>query len=114
MSSTKRLLAPYLAISAGDLSQASITSVAVDTSYLDKLTLQFNCTGSPTGSFAVQVSLDKVNWFTLSIVPPLNLTGSAAVLGTVLDTYGWVWTRAVYTKTSGTGAVNMLIAGKAA
>ena len=115
MSSTKRFLAPVKVISAGDLSAATVTSTVIDTSFLDSITVQANIlTGTPTGTFTLQVSLDKTNWITLSIVPNLTTTaGSPAVLSGVYNTYGWAWARVLYTKSSGTGTADVYIAGKA-
>lgn len=113
MASTRNTLPPYKSITAGDLSQASLTSSVTSIRFLDVVTMQFNCTGTPTGTWAIQVSLDNANWVTLTITPPLALVGAPAVLGAKLDIKGWSFIRAVYTRTGGTGNVTMFVAGAA-
>lgn len=53
----KNILPSFHTIVAGDMS-ANITSPVTEIRYLDDIGIQLNWTGSPTGTFAVQVSAD--------------------------------------------------------
>lgn len=115
------------------MSQASLTSSVTDIRWLDDVGLQLVWTGSPTGSFAVQVSADynpggqsgtianAGNW------TPLTLTyfnGSTNVTATSVPTsvgspiyldlslLSAPYIRLVYTKVSGTGTLTSTITAK--
>lgn len=123
MSSTRRFLAPKLVITAGDMSLATLTSVATNIQYLDTVAYQWNFTGTPTGAFTVQVSLDYSqdqfgnitnagNWNTITLTGSPAAAGAAGTQAANLQTLGFPWIRTVYTKTSGTGSLNTFISGK--
>jgi hypothetical protein len=124
MSSTRNTLAPFKAISAGDLSQSTVTSAATNVRFHRVVTIQLIGTGTPTGTWAIQVSnvpsqanpptapTAASSWTTLSIVPPLAFSGGAATLATSFDKYAWEWIRAVYTRGSGSGSVDMYISAQ--
>lgn len=58
MSGRKNVLPTYPIIIAGDMSLGSLTSIVTEISYLDNVGIQLQWTGSPVGSFEVQVSAD--------------------------------------------------------
>ncbi len=126
MSGRKNTLYPYKAISAGDMSQASITSSITDILFLDNIGLQMNWTGTPTGTFSVQVSNDYVpgpqgqpalkagNWNAYTLSPALGApSGSAGTTAGSLTGCPFRYVKLVYTKTSGTGSLDFFISGKA-
>lgn len=124
MSSTRNTLPPYLAINAGNLG-ANITSPVTNVKFHRVVSIQLTAAAGSTavGSWVVQVSNDitqdpvlnpPVNWIPLTIVPPLNFTGSAQTIGTGFDKFAWAWIRLVYTRTSGTGTVNAVISAQGA
>lgn len=114
----------------------TLTSKVTDIQWLDNIGLQFVWTGTPVGTFSVQVSADYApggevgsgpanpgNWI------PLTLSywnGTMFVTGTSiptsvgspiyldLDFLSAPWIRAVYTNTSGSGTLTATITGKAA
>lgn len=132
MGSSKKNLLKFQTVIDGDMSTATITSTVSSIAFLDDIGLQFNWTGSPVGTFAIQVSADYAqdaqgnvqntgNWV------PLTLTywnGAAFVTATSLPTsvgspiyldlalLSAPWIRTVYTKTSGTGTLNSFITAK--
>lgn len=112
MSSTRNTLAPYAAMSAGDLSQATVTSATVNILRLDNIGIQINSTGAATGSFAVNCSNDAANWFNVVVSPPMAVSGSNLVIGRQVTNLPWNYLQVVYTKTSGTGAATVLISGR--
>ncbi len=132
MSSRKNNLKHFDTIAAGDMSQASLTSAVTDIQFLDDIGLQFTFTGSPVGTFAIQVSanysqdlngnVQRVgNWV------PITMTywdGAAFVTGTSIPTsvgspiyvdlalLSAPYIRVVYTKGSGTGVLTSTITAK--
>lgn len=130
----KNILPAFETIVAGDMSQASITSSVTNIQYLDDVGVQLNWTGSPVGSFAIQVSADHaqdINSPPNVTVPgnwvPLTFTywnGSTFVTATTLPTTAGSpiyidlallsapWIRIVYTKVSGSGSLNAFITAK--
>ena len=124
MSSTRNTLAPYKSISAGDLSQSTLISQATNVRFHRVVTIELIGSGTPTGTWAIQVSnvpstatppvapASASSWFTISIVPPLAWSGTGTTLACSFDKFAWEWVRAVYTRSSGSGAVNMYISAQ--
>lgn len=132
MSGRKSNLKQFKVVSAGNMALTSITSPVTAIEQLDNLGVQFNWTGSPVGTFQVQVSADYAqdtqgnvtntgNW----VAVPLNylLSGVSTSATTVptsagspiyldLNQLSAPWMRSVYTKSSGTGSVDMWVTGK--
>lgn len=129
----KNTLQSYKTINAGDMSTASLTSTVTSIQYLDDIGVQFTWSGSPVGTFAVQVSADFVRDDTNGQVMntghwvPIVLSywnGTVFVTDTSLPTsvgspiyvdlalLSAPWIRVVYTKTSGTGTLTAVITGK--
>lgn len=88
----------------------NLTSSTVNVPYLDNISVQFNFTGSPNGSFFVDVSLDNINWAELPISPALVTTSSPAVAD--INQTGFTYIRARFVRVSGTGTLNILLSGK--
>jgi hypothetical protein len=120
----KNFLEPHVSVSAGDMSLATITSDVTCIKFLDNLGIQLSWTGSPVGTFDVQVSNDysdgkgasKANagtWSSLGLNPPVSASGSAADAYLQLQQICAPYIRVVYTKTSGTGSLTVVISGKA-
>jgi len=101
----------------------AITSAAVETKQQDNIGIQFNWTGTPTGTFSVMVSLDHKqdaqgnvtvpgNWIPLTLSPAITATGSANTAYVDLNQLSAAYIQVVYTPTSGTGTLNVFIGGK--
>lgn len=101
---------------------ADITSAPVNIEFLDNIAIQLIQTGTPTGSFVVETSLDYVpsnlskapkagNWDSVTLPTPITVgAGSQTIdLNQVASSY----IRIRYIFTSGTGALTAYIAGKA-
>jgi hypothetical protein len=122
----KNILTPIAIISAGNMA-GNITSSVVQMQMVDDIALQFDWTGSPVGSIAVQVSLNYsvdpggavLNPGTWATLPSSAFTGTYPVPGTT-TTPGYlevplsssIAMRVVYTASSGTGSLTVLAAGK--
>lgn len=119
----KNFLPPNLIVDDGDMTQATITSDVTDIRYLDNISIQCIFTGTPTGSFALEGSLDyyKINgavqntgtWTPITLSSTPAASGSAGNILLDLNQLSFPYIRIVYTKTSGTGTLNVYISGKA-
>lgn len=120
----KNTLQTFRNIIAGDMSQATITSAVSNIQFLDDIGIQLNFTGTPTGTFAVQVSIDYAqdsqgvvtnagNWIGITLSPAPVASGSADQIFIDIQQISAPWIRVVYTKTSGTGTLNGYISAKA-
>lgn len=118
----KNNLLKYQNITNGDMSAASITSDVTDIQFLDNVGLQLQWTGSPVGTFSVQVSADYAissitgavtNPGTWSTLPPAPTTASGSPIYIDLNQLSAPFVRVVYTKTSGSGTLQGYITAKA-
>lgn len=102
---------------------ASATSAAIEVKRQDNVGIQLNWTGTPTGTFAVQISADyKVdnngnvmnagNWISLPLSPAIAAAGSADVAFIDINQTGAAYIRVVYTRSSGTGVLDGYITAK--
>lgn len=103
---------------------ASVTSAATNIKNLDDCAYQVNFTGTPTGAFTVEVSLDYAQdfmgnitnagtWNTMVITGTFAPAGSAGSFYIPLPvTNAAPYVRLVYTRTSGTGTLNAFFSGK--
>lgn len=128
MSGRKSNLKRFKTITNGDMSTASITSAVTAIEFLDNIGIQINFTGSPVGTFAVQISMDydqdqngnvisAGNWITMPVQQgSTSYTAIPTSLGSPiyldLNQLSAPWIRLVYTRTSGTGTLNAFIAAK--
>lgn len=112
-------------LSAGDMSQTTLASSGVYLGQLLTGSFQAIYTGSPVGTLIIQGSNDNVPLLTAGGAnPAINVTNWTAIdLATVdisaagskmfnLQFMGYLWARAFYTKTSGTGALTIKFCGK--
>jgi hypothetical protein len=110
--SSKNVLKTVTVLSAGDASTASLTSSVTNVQFLDDISYQAIWTGTPTGTLKIQASLNNTDWFDLANTFTSVPAGSASNSGVNLPTIAYPYLRAVYTKTSGTGALTFLICAK--
>ena len=122
MSGRKNNLLQFHTIIDGDMSLSSLTSSVTNIQFLDNLAIQLNFSGSPVGTFEVQVSIDYAqdnngnvtnsgNWVPVTLNPsPDTSQGSPIFIN--MQQLAAPWIRVVYTKTSGSGTLNAYISGK--
>lgn len=121
--SRKNNLRVYQNITAGDMSTASITSSVTNIQFLDNIGIQLDFTGTPTGTFQVQVSANHAqdefgnvtvpgSWIPITLSPSPAASGSADSIYIDINQTSAPWIRVVYTRGSGTGVLNGYITGK--
>lgn len=103
---------------------STVTSPATNLKNLDDCAYQVNFTGTPTGAFTVEVSLDYAQdfmgnitnagtWNTLPITGTFAPSGSGGSYYIPLNTLTAApYVRLVYTASSGTGTLNAFFTGK--
>ena len=103
--SRKNVLQPRQIITNGDMS-ANVTSLTTDVSNLDRQMIQLVWTGTPVGTFAVDVSLDKgVTWSPLDFGTVPAAAGAAGNNTLRIDGPSIQKMRVRYVRTSGTGTL---------
>jgi len=122
--SSRPILSPYSVITNASMS-ASVTSLVTVIQTNSMISYDISWTGTPTGTFSVQVSdtyqqnaagVVSVpgNWSTLPLSSTPTLTGSAGNGAIDIDASGFYAIRLVYNYTSGTGVLNATVSGKVA
>lgn len=109
MSSTKRILDAYPIVNAQSLG-ASFNSTATATKYFDRIALQIVCTGTPTGSFVIQTSVDQTTWIAIDFgtaIEPLIGADKNYFIDMVVTAIPYI--RISYTSVSGAGAMTAKI-----
>lgn len=102
---------------------ASVTSAAVNIQYLDNVGIQLVWTGTPSGTFAVQFSLDfekdslgnilnAGTWTAIDLDDVPTASGSAGNWYLDMNQISSPWIRIVYTRASGTGSLSAYVTGK--
>lgn len=111
MGSTKNALKSFHAIIDGDMS-GNLTSPVTNILLLDNISVQLVWTGTPTGDFEVQGSLNEIAWEALPLSPAPAAAGAADQALIDMNQLSYPFIRVVYTATSGTGVLNMWISGR--
>lgn len=122
MSGRKNNLRKFHNIVAGNMS-ADITSSVTNIEHLDNVAIQLHWTGTPTGDFKVQVSVDyeqdslgnvKVagNWVDVTLSPAPVAAGIAGDIFIDLNQLAAPWIRVFYDRTGGTGTLDSFISAK--
>lgn len=102
---------------------ASVTSAAFPCQFQDNIGIQLDWTGTPTGTFTVQTSVDHAqdaqgnisvagHWITLTLSTAITAAGSADDAYIDLNQLSAPWVRVVYTRSSGTGTLDCFVAAK--
>jgi hypothetical protein len=107
----KNIIKPYHLMVDGDMS-GNLTSSSVDVTYTDNVGFQLSFTGTPTGEFACEGTIDEVNWSTLTFSSPPQAVGSADTHLLNINQIPYKKLRVTYTRTSGSGTLNVHVMSK--
>lgn len=121
MGAYKNVLANYHLVNAGSMA-ASITSDALNVTNLDNVGLTLSWSGTPTGTFSVEVSNDGLwagltysgsIWTALTFTPSLDApAGSAASTYIDINQLSATALRVKYTRSGSTGTLDVYASGK--
>lgn len=121
---SRPILPPFPVITNGDMSQATITSAVTVIQNVSMLSYDISWSGtSPVGAMTVQVSntykqnadgtvANAGNWTTLALSAAAPVSGNTGNGFIDVDGTAGYAIRLVYTKTSGTGTLNVIASGK--
>lgn len=122
----KEITPSYLVFANAAMSgTTTLTSSATAVQYKDSIGYQFQWTGQPTGSFAIQTSADynpglpqtgaynAGMWNSYALTPTPSATGSGSFIATVeISQCSLPWIRAQYTNSTGSGVLTGFIFAK--
>lgn len=129
----KEISEPYQNFSAAAGNQtmtgtSTLTSIPTNIKYRDSVAIQLQWTGTPTGTFSVQGSLDYSpglpqtaappgganpgTWTPITLSPAPVASGSSGVILLNLNQLAFPWIRVQYTNASGTGVLTGYISAK--
>lgn len=91
---------------------SDITSDGIDLRWLDNIIIYISFSGTPTGTFSVEVSPNESDWYELDLSPVPAASGTADTIRIDINQLGDSYLRLKYTRTSGTGTLNSKIVGK--
>lgn len=94
----------------GDLS-SDVTGASTNILHTDRVGYQIVYTGTPTGTFSVQVSNDETTWEDLTLSTPVTASGSADNHFIDCETSA-KFIRLKYTSSSGSGTLQVKLTAK--
>lgn len=120
---SKNFLPAYKIVNAVTMA-SNITSAVTDVRFIDNIAYQLVWSGTPTGTFSVQMSLDYAvgiggtvtnagTWINIPLNAATNPTGSSGSTNIFINQIPGPYLRLVYTASSGTGALTAYVSGKA-
>lgn len=123
---SRPIFSPFQVLTAGDMSQATLTSAVTIIQNLSMISYDVSWTGtSPSGTISVQATntytqnadgtvATSGNWNTLPLSTTPTISGNSGNGLIDIDAMGGYAVRLVYTRTSGTGTLNATVNGKVA
>ena len=107
----KNIVKPYQVVTSGDMS-SDVTSDATNIQFLDAVAYQLIWTGTPTGSFSVQGTVDGTNWDDLTLSTNISAAGSGDTALVSLSDLPFKQIRVKYTASSGSGTLDVHVMAK--
>lgn len=109
----KNVINPIHILTSGDMSQSTLSSDIINVQYLDNVGLEVTWTGTPTGTITVEGSVSNSNYYSLTFNPTLTQpAGSSGGYLINLNQFPFVYYYVKYTRSSGTGTLNVWAAVK--
>lgn len=120
--SRKNNLRQFKNVDAGDMSDDIISEVT-NIQFLDNIGIQLNFTGTPTGTFEVQVSADFVkdpegrvvdagHWIPINLPTTPVASGADGQIYIDITQISAPWIRVVYSRSGGSGSLDGFITAK--
>lgn len=107
-----KTLTPIHAIQAGNMS-GNLTTAVIPIQFEDNMAIQCIWSGTPTGTIAIQGSVDNVNFVTVPPSPAISQpAGSAGVLLANYAQLAFSYLKVTYTAGSGSGTLDVWLSGK--
>ena len=106
----KRVIDTYQSVTDGDMS-SDITSPSTNILYTDRVGFQLSWTGTPTGTFSVEISNDEISWVALTLSESIAAAGSADQAFIDCETAA-KFIRLKYTAGSSTGVLQAKLTAK--
>lgn len=103
---------PTVIVSACDMSQATCTSPSISIWSVSNLDFQAVWTGTPTGTFTVEISEDGIIWDNLPLSPTLSAAGAGGHATAELSVVAAPYVHFLYTRASGSGSLTVTAFGK--
>ncbi len=107
----KNVLATFQSVKSASMA-ADVISDVTDIRWLDNMVMYISFTGAPTGVFYVETSPDKLAWYPLRLNPVPVASGSSGSHRIDMNQLPDPYIRTKYVATSGSGILNVSIAGK--
>lgn len=116
------LLNPVKIFNDGDMS-GNLTSIIVETKLQDNVGIQLHWTGTPTGTFSVEISIDHKedvlgnvvvagHWVSLPLLPAIAAAGAGDDAYIDLNQLSASYVRVKYTRSAGSGTLNGFMVAK--
>ena len=109
--SGKRVLTPFTLFSASSMA-GTLTSPATSIRTTDNIGIELFYTGTPTGTFTVQGTVDGTNWRALDFGGAITASGAGDTHLITINQCPFDQLRLVYTPTSGAGNLTATIMAK--
>ena len=107
----RNILATFKSVTAGSMSTQVISEIT-DIRWLDNMVMYIAWTGAAYGTFFVDTSPDKLNWYPLNLDPVPVASGMAGNHRIDMNQLPDAYIRTRYVPSAGTGTLNVSIAGK--
>lgn len=109
--SAKSVINPFKVVDAQSMTTEVISLPTAITSQ-DNVAYQVTYSGSPTGSFNVEATLDGTTWSTLVFSPAMTAANSASPFLININQVPYAQLRLKYTPSSGTGTMTAIVMAK--
>jgi hypothetical protein len=107
----KNIIKPYKLVDAVSMG-ADVTSASVDVKYSDNIGVQLVFTGTPTGNFYVQGTIDGDTWTALDFGTIPTATGADGDHLLNMNNLPYQKIRIFYDRTSGSGSLTVWVMAK--
>lgn len=108
----KNVITPILIVNAVSMGASITQTTPTNIQFLDNIGVHFIFTGTPSGTFSIEVSNDDSNWAAITLPSTPTASGSGDNIYVDLNQLSAAWLRVKYTRSSGTGTLNVYLTAK--